>query len=236
MTEKAKLAWQAQHAPTAASGSPHIGAECPMTDQSRLAWQSQQTETVVRENMMPPPNQIPAPGQTMALSTQRVVSTIPRTVEFTPEHQKDAGSTWVYPSEQMFYNAMKRKGHEPTEEDMRAVVAIHNVVNERAWKHVMEWEQLCHSEQCKLVRFEGKPTELSPKARILGWIGYDAPFDRHDWYIRRNEDGAEVRYVIDFYNGREDLLTGKPAMYLDVRPALDSLGAMYYRARRCIFH
>ena len=157
MTEKAKLAWQAQHAPTAASGSPHIGAECPMTDQSRLAWQSQQTETVVRENMMPPPNQIPvcpcipcvvadifsmspltlrlalcpmmphlvrilqAPGQTMALSTQRVVSTIPRTVEFTPEHQKDAGSTWVYPSEQMFYNAMKRKGHEPTEEDMRSL-------------------------------------------------------------------------------------------------------------------
>ncbi len=34
--------------------------------------------------------------------------------------------TWVYPSEQMFYNAMKRKGWQPSEDDMAAVVAIHN--------------------------------------------------------------------------------------------------------------
>ena len=27
---------------------------------------------------------------------------------------------------------------------MRAVIAIHNVVNERAWKHVLEWEVPCH--------------------------------------------------------------------------------------------
>lgn len=33
---------------------------------------------------------------------------------------------WVYPSEQMFYNAMKRKGWTPAEDDMAAVVAIHN--------------------------------------------------------------------------------------------------------------
>jgi hypothetical protein len=33
---------------------------------------------------------------------------------------------WVYPSEQMFYNAMKRKGWSPAEDDMAAVVAIHN--------------------------------------------------------------------------------------------------------------
>lgn len=33
---------------------------------------------------------------------------------------------WVYPSEQMFYNAMKRKGWTPSEDDMAAVVAIHN--------------------------------------------------------------------------------------------------------------
>jgi cytochrome c heme-lyase len=29
-----------------------------------------------------------------------------------------AGGTWVYPSEQMFFNAMRRKGWSPREEDM----------------------------------------------------------------------------------------------------------------------
>jgi hypothetical protein len=33
---------------------------------------------------------------------------------------------WVYPSQQMFYNAMRRKGWTPSEDDMAAVVAIHN--------------------------------------------------------------------------------------------------------------
>jgi cytochrome c heme-lyase len=46
---------------------------------------------------------------------------------------------WVYPSEQMFYNAMKRKGWQPEEDDMRAIVAIHNTVNERAWAEVRPW-------------------------------------------------------------------------------------------------
>ena len=108
-----------------------------------------------------------------------------RSETFTPDHQASAKDKWVYPSEQMFYNAMKRKGghirpairlhlplfdsiylhsppftsiylylppfnsmflpflgHIPKEDDMKAVIAIHNVVNERAWKHVLEWEVL----------------------------------------------------------------------------------------------
>eukprot|EP01048_Picozoa_sp_COSAG05_P040767 COSAG05_NODE_21076_length_274_cov_1.188571_1_plen_48_part_10 len=47
---------------------------------------------------------------------------------------------WEYPSPQMFFNAMRRKGHNPREEDMATVVAIHNSVNERAWTEVMKWE------------------------------------------------------------------------------------------------
>jgi len=31
----------------------------------------------------------------------------------------------------MFFNAMRRKGFSPKEEDMRIVVAIHNTVNEK---------------------------------------------------------------------------------------------------------
>ena len=46
------------------------------------------------------------------LSKERVSSTIPiseRNKEL-PPHQRDAGTTWQYPSEQMFYNAILRKG------------------------------------------------------------------------------------------------------------------------------
>lgn len=50
---------------------------------------------------MPPPNQQPSPGQPFQLSTLREESTIPRAYS----EQK-----WVYPSEQMFWNAMLRKG------------------------------------------------------------------------------------------------------------------------------
>lgn len=53
-----------------------------------------------------------------------------------PTHQQGESATWVYPSQQMFYNAMKRKGWDAREEDMPQVVAIHNTVNERAWREV----------------------------------------------------------------------------------------------------
>ena len=42
---------------------------------------------------------------------------------------------WVYPSEQMFFNAMKRKGWTPSEDDMVAVVAIHNTGGEGGDEH-----------------------------------------------------------------------------------------------------
>lgn len=50
---------------------------------------------------MPPPNQMPAPDQPFSLSTNREESNIPR-------HNTE--KNWVYPSEQMFWNAMLRKG------------------------------------------------------------------------------------------------------------------------------
>jgi hypothetical protein len=33
----------------------------------------------------------------------------------------------------------------------------------------------------KLLRFMGKPNDLSPKARLKMLFGHPAPFDRHDW-------------------------------------------------------
>jgi len=83
----------------------------------------------------------------------------------------------------------------------------------------------------KLVRFMGRPGDLSPKARVMqfaGWVwpskfSAEPPFDRHDWYVsRRMSDGStrEVRYVIDYYSGPPEV-TGEPVFYLDVRPAVD---------------
>lgn len=61
------------------------------------------------------------------------------------------------------------------------------------------WESLHYSEcgQPQLLRFRGRPDELSPLARLSSWLGGPLPFDRHDWYVDRC--GTEVRYVIDFY-------------------------------------
>lgn len=92
------------------------------------------------------------------LETDRVISTIPRAAG-DPEachvdhgssanpanHELESGAdaasgNWVYPSEKMFFDAMKRKGYDARVADMKTVVPIHNAVNERAWKEIKEWE------------------------------------------------------------------------------------------------
>ena len=65
---------------------------------------------------------------------------------------------------------------------------------------------------------------------------YTLPFDRHDWVVDRN--GREVRYVIDFYEGRRENKSPNEApisIYLDVRPALDSFSAVFDRIYVNIF-
>lgn len=65
---------------------------------------------------------------------------------------------------------------------------------------------------------------------------YTLPFDRHDWVVDR--DGREVRYVIDFYEGRREKHIPNEApisIYLDVRPALDSFAAVFDRIYVNIF-
>jgi len=133
------------------------------------------------------------------------------------------GGNWIYPSEKMFFDAMKRKGHSGEAADMKTIVPIHNAVNERAWKEIKEWERPWGSEEkCggpKLYSFLGLPTTLSPKARFNTYLGYSAPFDRHDWVVDRC--GTKVEYVIDFYQGKGSN-NGKLNFYLDVRPKLNS--------------
>lgn len=180
-----------------------------------------------KNNMPLEANQQPVPGQMQPLSTQRMQSTIPK---------GGTDSTWLYPSPQMFYNALKRKGKgdDVTETHMDAVVWAHNSMNERTWKHVMVWEKL-HQDVCgepTLLRFRGRPDELSPLARLRALLGGPEPFDRHDWVIDRC--GQEVRYVIDFYY--YDDKAGTPeAFEITVRPALDSVDAALDRLKMNIY-
>ncbi|XP_074156115.1 holocytochrome c-type synthase [Sminthopsis crassicaudata] len=196
--------------------------ECPMSSAA-----SQNKDNINPSNMMPPPNQTPSPGQPFALSTVREESSIPR-----------AGSDkkWVYPSEQMFWNAMLRKGwkwkdDDISQKDMYNIIKIHNQNNEQAWKEILKWEAL-HATECPcgptLIRFGGKAKDYSPRARIRSWMGYELPFDRHDWIV--NRCGTEVRYVIDYYDGGE---VNKDYQFtiLDVRPAFDSLTAVWDRMK-----
>lgn len=73
------------------------------------------------------------------LSAARVVSSIPKS-DYTPAHQQEAGGRWEYPSEEMYFKAMKRKGWDPEADQMKTIVAIHNTVNEQSWLEVMKWE------------------------------------------------------------------------------------------------
>ncbi|KAL1975713.1 hypothetical protein VTN31DRAFT_4105 [Thermomyces dupontii] len=195
-----------------------------------------------------------APNQTVELSVEREVSSIPR---------GDSNGNWEYPSPQQMYNAMLRKGYTDTPQDaVESMVAVHNFLNEGAWAEIVEWEQafakglregwekcrrgsqnlaatlaqeraqgLDPDQQPRLIRFQGRPGDLTPKARILqalGWLypakfGTEPPFDRHDWYVSRQTPSGrkEIRYVIDYYSGPPEP-TGEPVFYLDIRPALDS--------------
>ncbi|XP_072918836.1 holocytochrome c-type synthase-like [Hemitrygon akajei] len=197
--------------------------ECPMKKGERT-----ETDQIDPSNMMPPPNQQPAPDQPFSLSVVREESSIPRF---------NSDKRWVYPSEQMFWNAMLRKGwrwrnEDITASDMTNIIKIHNQNNEQAWNEILKWEAL-HAKECPcgptLVRFGGKAKEYSPRARIRSLMGYELPFDRHDWIV--NRCGKEVRYVIDYYDGGEVDKSTYQFTALDVRPALDSLGAVWDRMK-----
>ncbi|PFH51819.1 hypothetical protein AMATHDRAFT_58317 [Amanita thiersii Skay4041] len=178
-------------------------------------------------NQMPTLSQAPAPQQNIALPTTRAESSIPR----------DPNLKWEYPSPQQFYNALVRKGWETPEEHVETMVEIHNFLNEQAWLEVLRWEKRQYrGDDVQLTRLQGRPGEMSPKARFwlfAGWLfpsrfNTEPPFDRHDWIVRRPQTGEEVRYVIDYYSAPPEA-DGSPVFSLDVRPALDSFGSVKER-------
>ncbi|ENN75386.1 holocytochrome c-type synthase [Dendroctonus ponderosae] len=211
-----------------------IPAECPMHKKQEPA----SSECPVQGgqgdinplNMMGPANQKPSPGQPFPLSTDRQTSTIPKAIV-----KEGEGPFWVYPSAQMFWNAMLRKGwkwndEDISQKDMNDIINIHNANNEQAWKEVLKWEAL-HAGECmdpRLKSFGGKAADYSPRARIRQLMGYELPFDRHDWIVDRC--GKDVRYVIDYYDGGKVNNRHQFAL-LDVRPAMDSAENVWDRMK-----
>lgn len=204
-----------------------------------------------RNNMPRLPSQEPCAGQRLPLSTSRAASSIPKAgvAVVSPEtgERIDGGDvTWTYPSPQMFFNALRRKGKgaDVSEKDMESVVSAHNAMNEATWRRVAAWERAFHSEESapcggpRLSRFLGRPHDLSPAARAEYWLSSLSrdkarlPFDRHDWFVDRC--GREVRYVIDFYF--DEGKAGTPQAFdLRVRPALDSPGAALDRVKMLVY-
>ena len=180
---------------------PSSGGSCPIKAPSdRIEPRPSSTSSLSKLN---PLNYMPsnlsqtrAVHQTVELPVERELSSIPR---------GDADSNWEYPSPQQMYNAMLRKGYDDTPQDaVESMVAVHNFLNEGAWAEIVEWErrfarglgygwQACrHGEQGsmtgagmiadeedvprpRLLRFQGRPNEMTPKAKILQALGQVYP-------------------------------------------------------------
>ena len=84
----------------------------------------------------------------------------------------------------------------------------------------------------RLVRFMGKPKELSPKAKFLSFIGRAPPFDRHDWVVDRDGQEVSASLTSEIDNHSKNTRTGANVpIHIDVRPALDSFGAAVDRVQ-----
>lgn len=180
--------------PVKSPSSPFAAQKPPSaTQQARTPEPSSTFSKLNPLNYMPSSiSQSRAPNQTVNLPLDREISSIPR---------GDADSNWEYPSPQQMYNAMLRKGYTDTPADaVESMVAVHNFLNEGAWYEIVEWErifgkgllngwELCKTseeerirrmqqnqgtaEQPRLLRFQGRPKDMTPKATILqvmGWI------------------------------------------------------------------
>jgi cytochrome c heme-lyase len=249
---KAREAWLEQaRAQGSTAPNPHAAAAAAAATPQPAAQSSSPVQPSCDSSALDQSTASPAPTATGALSalrlgTEREISTIPRALPTIPtpagarpaNNEKDTGAdkatgNWIYPSERMFFDAMRRKSFDPKETDMRAIVPIHNAVNERAWHEIKAWEAGRGSDACggpKLESFSGLSTSLTPRARWKTLMGYQPPFDRHDWVVDRC--GTKVDYVIDFYAGRS--VPGKDGLnfYLDVRPKLNSWEAIKTRVGR----
>lgn len=253
---KTREVWLQQHRNNGSGGDPHpstnSSAETPRAKSQRPLSSDREVSSIPRavepgSDPSQTPSQCPSPYAAAAVPSHGT----PSNAEYETGHDQASGN-WIYPSERQFFEALIRKGNTPTATNsptelattVASIIPIHNAVNERAWHQILDWEKQAPSDdpgsqKCggpKLYSFRGlgvDPQFLSPRARMNNWLGYQLPFDRHDWVVERC-GGERVEYVIDFYQGKStggssgspglasNARPGKLSFYLDVRPKLNS--------------
>ncbi|KAG8945772.1 holocytochrome c synthase [Tulasnella sp. 424] len=154
--------------------APLLAAQCPVTHGN--------DEGVNPLNNVPLNlSQSPNSNQSTVLSTKRETSTIPRALSSDQANDpldQHSSSNWVYPSPQQFFNALNRKGYQMPENQMATMVQLHNFLNEEAWAEVLDWEKRWNSNSTsppQLAQINGKPRELTYKARTLQWANWMMP-------------------------------------------------------------
>ncbi|KAK9237266.1 cytochrome c/c1 heme-lyase [Lipomyces kononenkoae] len=236
--------WSKKEEPKPSAPNSDASSRCPV-DHSKFTQKSQgPAKCPVDHDKLDPTTNMPynlsatnkVPGQKLDLPTERTLSSIPR-------GDDESAGVWEYPSPQQMLNAIVRKGHKDTpEQDVPAMVDVHNFLNEGAWAEILKWEKKYVDEsgtEPRLLKFTGRPNQPSPRARMLQWLGLiypskyggPPPFDRHDWTVLRYYsvgEKREIRYVIDYYEGPPE--DGFPTFFLDVRPALDTFESVRDRA------
>ncbi|KAK3375936.1 cytochrome c/c1 heme-lyase [Lasiosphaeria ovina] len=236
-------------------------SSCPVPHGDRGALAEQQESTLSKLNplnyMFQSISQAPAPNQTLALPTSREPSSIPKGTgdgywEYpSPQQMYNALLRKGHTDTDITVVESMVSVHNFLNEGAWAeIVEWERWFGKGLWRgweiskrgeenapmvlRRLESQEGGYPEQPKLVRFQGRPREMTPKAAMLqmaGWLypsrfGTEPPFDRHDWYVSRNVNGQtkEVRYVIDYYSGPPEE-TGDPVFFLDVRPAITPTGA-----------
>ncbi|KAL4798869.1 cytochrome c and c1 heme-lyase [Aspergillus venezuelensis] len=260
---KTREAWLQQHKPGDAPHPIPSDGETPKPKQQRPLSEDREVSSIPRALVdlnEQPPSECPAHSSSPYSSSPTASHGTPSNAETETGHDKSTGN-WIYPSERQFFEALMRKGNTPDSvgsaselaTTVASIIPIHNAVNERAWQQILEWEKNAPSsdpgsKKCggpKLYSFRGlgsEPEFLSPRARMNNLMGYQLPFDRHDWVVERC-GGERVEYVIDFYQGKSTGIKngngmaanagpGKLSFYLDVRPKLNSWEGCMMRFRK----
>ena len=151
-------------------------------------------------NYMPSLSQERSSQQTRALPTSRSTSSIPR-------GDTNANWEYPSP-QQMYNAMLRKGYDNTPEDAVESMVAVHNFLNEGAWNEIEAWEarfsggllegwRACRRGEegweemvlngtwrprddnaPKLLRFMGRPSDMTPKARMLNWMGrlYPAKF------------------------------------------------------------
>ncbi|KAL4889009.1 cytochrome c and c1 heme-lyase [Aspergillus ambiguus] len=250
---KTREIWLQQHKASGKVAPPHPSPSAESNDKPKSKSQrplSNDREVSSIPRAIDPGSQPAQAAPPSPYSSSAASHGTPSNAETETGHDQSTGN-WIYPSERQFFEALMRKGNTPASTtsaselatSVASIIPIHNAVNERAWQQILDWESRAPrsdpgSKKCggpRLYSFRGlgvDPQFLSPRARINSLMGYQLPFDRHDWVVERC-GGERIEYVIDFYQGKSDggssnaglasnVGPGKLSFYLDVRPKMNT--------------